>query len=296
MSNYRIDPQCVDCILEKFINKAPEDVDVETVMDYKLGVLKIIAEQGQNLTAPEIVASITDFKSKMFGKIDDFYDVKIKFNELMLQKESTMEKAIKDSADPFKTALKTAMLGNYIDFGAMYSVSEEKLDELLQSVEDIKLDETEYQNLCQELKTAKSMVLCTDNCGEIVADKLLVKQIKKQFPNVNITVIVRGSAVLNDATMEDARQVGLCDVTKVIGNGTGVAGTVIDCLSDEAKAVFNSADVIISKGQGNFETLVHCNRNVYYLFLCKCNYFAEKFNKPRLTGMFLNDRRLNENI
>ena len=292
MSNYRIDPQCVDCILEKFLNKAPKCVDNETEMEYKLGVLRIIATEGESLTAPEIVASVTEYKNKMFGEIDDFYDVKHKFNALMLQKESAMQTAIERSADPFKTALKTAMLGNYIDFGAMNSVSEEKLDELLQSVEDIKLDETEYQNLCNELKTAKSMVLCTDNCGEIVADKLLVNQIKEKFPNVNITVIVRGSAVLNDATLDDANQVGLCDVAKVIGNGTSIAGTVIDRLGDEAKTAFNSADVIIAKGQGNFETLGHCQRNVYYLFLCKCDMFAQKFNKPRFTGMFLNDRRM----
>lgn len=293
MSNYRIDPQCVDCILEKFIGKAPKDVSTEMKMAYKLGVLKIIAAEGESLTAPEIVASITDFKAKMFGEIDDFYEVKTRFNALMLQKESAMEKAIEASADRFKTALKTAMLGNYIDFGAMNSVSEEKLDELLQSVEDIELDEAEYQNLCQELKTAKSMVLCTDNCGEIVADKLLVKQIKKQFPNVGVTVIVRGSAVLNDATLEDAKQVGLCDVARVIGNGTGIAGTVIERLGDEARVVFDSADVIIAKGQGNFETLGHCSRNVYYLFLCKCHHFAEMFNKPRFTGMFFNDLRIN---
>ncbi len=293
MPNYRIDPQCVDCILEKFMKKAPQGVGTDTEMAYKLGVLKIIAEQGQTLTAPEIVASVTDYKNRMFGEIDDFAEVKYKFNELMLQKESAMQTTIENSADPFKTALKTAMLGNYIDFGAMNSVSREKLDELLQSVERIELDEVEYSNLCNELKTAKTMVLCTDNCGEIVADKLLVKQIKKRFPNVNITVIVRGSAVLNDATVEDAKQVGLCDVARVIGNGTSVAGTVIDRLGDEAKAVFNSADVIIAKGQGNFETLGHCQRNVYYLFLCKCNYFAEMFNKPQFTGMFFNDQRMN---
>ncbi len=293
MSNYRIDPQCVDCILEKFMNKAPNGVGNNTELAYKLGVLKIIAEQGESLTAPEIVASVTEYKNKLFGETDDFADVKFKFNELMLQKESAMQTAIEKSTDPFKTAVKFAQLGNYIDFGAMNSVSEQKLDELLQSVEDIELDEIEYQNLCNELKTAKTMVLCTDNCGEIVADKLLVNQIKEQFPNVNITVIVRGSAVLNDATLDDAKQVGLCDVARVIGNGTSIAGTVVDRLGDEAKIAFDSADVIIAKGQGNFETLAHCQRNVYYLFLCKCNYFAQMFNKPRFTGMFFNDRRMN---
>lgn len=293
MPDYRIDPQCLDCILEKFMNKVPKGIGSAAVMKYKLGVLKIIATEGENLTAPEIVASITDFKAKMFGEIDDFYEVKTKFNALMLQKEAAMEKTIESSSDRFKAALKTAMLGNYIDFGAMNSVSEEKLDELLRSVEDIELDETEYQNLCRELEVSKSMVLCTDNCGEIVADKLLVRQIQKQFPNVSVTVIVRGAPTLNDATLDDARQVGICDIARVIGNGTSIAGTVIDRLDNEAKAVFDSADVIIAKGQGNFETLGHCNRNVYYLFLCKCNHFAEMFNKPRFTGMFLNDRRMN---
>ena len=167
------------------------------------------------------------------------------------------------------------------------------MDTLLETAEDMPLDEAEYDNLCKELKFAEEMVLCTDNCGEIVADKLLVKQIKKLFPNVKITVIVRGSAVLNDATTEDAEQIGLCDVVKVIGNGTNIAGTVIDRLGTEAKAAFDSADVIIAKGQGNFETLHDCGFNVYYMFLCKCNLFSEMFKKPRLTPMFLNDKRMN---
>jgi uncharacterized protein with ATP-grasp and redox domains len=103
---------------------------------------------------------------------------------------------------------------------------------------------------------------------------------------------VRGAPVLNDATLEDARQVGLFDVANVVDNGTDIAGTCIKKLSDEIRELVEKSDVIISKGQGNFETLHGCGLNVYYLFLCKCSLFSEKFNVPKLTGMFLNDRRL----
>jgi uncharacterized protein with ATP-grasp and redox domains len=92
--------------------------------------------------------------------------------------------------------------------------------------------------------------------------------------------------------MEDAHQVGLDQTTKVIGNGSNVAGTCLDLISDEAKNLIESADFVISKGQGNFETLQECGLNIYYLFLCKCIMFANKFQVPRFTGMLLNDRNM----
>ena len=292
MSNYKIAPQCVDCIAGKYLGKAPKTATVEQQMEYKLKVLKIIAELGESVTAPEIVAAVTEFKNEMFGRIDDFAEEKRYFNALMLSLADEIEQQITSSEDPFKMALKFAQLGNYIDFGAMYSVDENKLREMLKDVSSVKPDEIEYENLKRELSEAKRMVYLTDNCGEIVMDKLLVRQIKKQFKDLDVTVIVRGGPVLNDATMEDAEQVGLDLDARVVSNGTFIAGTALHRLPENVRSRILSADVILSKGQGNFETLQKCGLNVYYLFLCKCDMFAEHFGVPKLTGMFLNDLRM----
>jgi uncharacterized protein with ATP-grasp and redox domains len=142
------------------------------------------------------------------------------------------------------------------------------------------------------LGRAKRLVYLTDNCGEIVIDKLMIEQICKINPELHVTVIVRGKEILNDATMEDAIQVGLDQITTVTGNGSNIAGTCLDEISEEAKNLIEQADFIISKGQGNFETLQECGLNIYYLFLCKCMMFANRFQVPRFTGMLLNDIRM----
>ena len=121
-------------------------------------------------------------------------------------------------------------------------------------------------------------------------DKLLIEEIQKKYPDIEITVLVRGKEVINDATMQDAYQVGLCDVVKVIPNGSDLAGTWYEELSEEAKQLLDEADMIISKGQGNFETMRKCGRNVFYIFLCKCDLFANMFQVPKLTGMLINEK------
>ena len=98
--------------------------------------------------------------------------------------------------------------------------------------------------------------------------------------------MVRGAEVLNDATLEDAKYVGLDETGRIITNGDAVAGTVYELLSDEAKEALDSADLILAKGQGNYESLCRQGRHIFYSFLCKCDLFMARFDVPRLTGIF----------
>lgn len=136
------------------------------------------------------------------------------------------------------------------------------------------------------------MVYLLDNCGEIVLDKLLIRLLQVLYPNLKITAVVRGGEVVNDATMEDARMTGLTEIVDVIGNGDDVAGTILSRVSPECLQIIEQADVILAKGQGNFESLHGCGKNVYYLFLCKCDWFMRKFQAERFQGMFVNERRI----
>ncbi len=123
-------------------------------------------------------------------------------------------------------------------------------------------------------------------------DKLFIKEIKSMFPKVNITVIVKGKPVLNDATIDDAKSIGLDDAATVIHNGCNIAGTALNKISPCAKETINNANVIIAKGQANFETLNGCGKNIYYLFLCKCTLYSKRFNLPKFTGLLLNEKRI----
>ena len=101
---------------------------------------------------------------------------------------------------------------------------------------------------------------------------------------------LRGKKILNDATMEDARMIGLTEIADVIDNGTEIAGTCLELIDIKAKECIEAADVIISKGQGNFETLNGCGLNIYYLFLCKCEWFVKRFGMEQFKGVFINDK------
>ena len=206
--------------------------------------------------------------------------------------KASVEEKIRTSADPLETALLYARIGNYIDFAALENVSQETMLKLLENENQEPLSQTEYANFQTDLSTAKTLVYLTDNCGEIVLDKLAVKILKEKYPQLNITVIVRGYPVVNDATMEDAEEIGLTDIVKVTGNGSNVGGTWFPGLSNEARTLLEQADVILAKGQGNFETMNDCGLNVYYLFLCKCDLFQRRFHAKALQGMFLNERRI----
>ena len=132
----------------------------------------------------------------------------------------------------------------------------------------------------------------TDNCGEIVLDKIFIKHIKEAYPHLQITTMVRGKNVLNDATLEDAEEVGLKDIVPCIGNGNGAAGTVMRSLCEEARKMLLGADVIISKGQGNFESLWGEELNPYFFFLCKCKLFVRRFGLEQYASVFKREERL----
>jgi len=288
----RLHTECVKCLLNKYLNKLPCEMKEEVKLGYFQSLLKILSESENTLSAPEIVDKIMDLQFEMFGTKESYTDIKYKYNELLMSMEDAVIEKLRGADDPVYLALCYSMMGNYIDFGAMDSVDESKLFELLSGADDLVFENKEYVNIISELENAKKLVFLTDNCGEIVLDKILINEIKNKYPDLSVTVIVRGEEVLNDATEKDARQVGIMNVANVIGNGSKVAGTCLDKISKKALKEIDSADVIIAKGQGNFETMRYCGRNVYYLFMCKCAMFAERFGVPRFSGMLLNDKRL----
>lgn len=292
MSVPRLNSECLKCLLNKHINNIPNDVKEETKILYIQELLNILSGATMEMSAPEIVVQINQLRKEMFGYEEDFADVKTYFNDFMLAKEPQIEAKITATEDMLEQAIMYAMLGNYIDFGAMAKVDEETLNQMLDNTQSIRFEKEELENLRNDLAMAKKVVFLTDNCGEIVFDKLLIKTMSILYPNITIDAIVRGKPVLNDATMDDAKQVGLDLLVNVLDNGTDIAGTCLHKISELAKEKIEQADVVIAKGQGNFETMRYCKKNVYYLFLCKCKLFAERFGVPLYSGMLVNDLRI----
>ena len=198
---------------------------------------------------------------------------------------------INSSNDPLAKALIMARIGNYIDFSAMDSVNFDKFKSLLINADMRKDDIKTYNAFLRECTKAKSFLLICDNCGEVVLDKLMLKQLNKRFPHLTIRAMVRGSNIINDATIEDAKYVGLDNVAEIITNGEAIAGTIYELLPEYSKEIFNNSDVILAKGQGNYESLSGQGRHIFYAFLCKCDLFTTRFNVPMLTGMFIEEKQ-----
>ena len=281
---------CTQCLLKKHLTNYPDTATEEERLTYIRRLFSILTDIAPGESSPVIVNRILTLQKEMFDQFVDYTDIKKHFNQLMLEQEDWIYADISSATDPIRRALQYVMKGNYIDFGVLSDVNSEKLMELLSQAKDQTIDEQIFEELMQDLTSAKNMVLLTDNCGEIVLDKLLVRTIMSQFPDLQIHVIVRGGHALNDATMEDACQVGLPDLVEVIGNGTCLQGTYLPDISKEARDLLEQADVILSKGQGNFESLQYCGLNIYYLFLCKCDLFTKRFHTHLYNGILTNDR------
>ena len=288
----KVSAECMHCLVKRQADNIRKYPDEEKKAEYLGKVLGIIANGAAEEPAPVLLSYIGRLHEAYFGKPFSFEELKKGYNAMLMEKEEEIRQKIGRAEDPLALALRFAQIGNFIDFGAMDSVDDAKLMEFLEQAETLPLSENTYQNVTEDMKSAKKLVFLTDNCGEIVLDKLLLETIAKVYPHLECTIIVRGEPVLNDATMEDALQVGIEACGKVIPNGTNIAGTYIPWISAEAKTEMDEADILIAKGQGNFESLHGCGLNIYYLFLCKCQWFMERFGLPQYSGVFLNEKDL----
>lgn len=283
---------CISCLLSKQERLIRQFDDEKKKSEYMHRVLEILYNRGQTESTPWMAEQINQLYKSFWGDMEDYSLIKQQYNQLLLEKEKGIELHIRNADDPIKECIKYVCAANYIDFSAVENVNERTFETLLEKVKDEVVSEEEYRNFRSDMESAKKLVYLTDNCGEIVLDKLFMKCIKEEFPHLQITAVVRGENVINDATLEDAKQVGLTEVVHCIGNGNGAPGTVPKRLSDEAMLCMQNADVIISKGQGNFESLFAEGFNPYYLFLCKCELFVRRFGLERYQSVFRKEERI----
>ena len=279
----RVIESCAECLYKRQLRKTDNK---ECLAEIKA----VIDNRAYDDPAPYLVYRFNQIYLKYFGSVASFRDEKIKYNDLVLSMEDALREEINSSDDPLLTAFSYARAGNYIDFGALSAVDEKTFLSLLESDSLSDNDLQTFESFTGQCKTAGSLLLLADNCGEIVLDKLFLEQLKKQYPQLKLSVMVRGGEVLNDATVEDAEYAGIGSVAEIISSGIGVSGTVYKMLSDEAKSVLDNAEVILSKGQGNYEALSGQGRHIFYSFLCKCERFTTKFDVPKLTGMFVEEK------
>ncbi|MFA4989384.1 MAG: ARMT1-like domain-containing protein [Candidatus Omnitrophota bacterium] len=228
---------------------------------------------------PEIARLGYALLKKISPQGDPYKEIKQKSNRIALRLLGKLENKVDHSRDRLLTALELAIAGNIIDFGVKndLDVKAELKKILAEEGRAIrKKTKFHYSEFRRTLKGAKNILYLADNAGEVVFDRVLVEEIKKEYPDKDIYYAVKAKPVINDALFEDAKACGINKTARLISNGTDAPGTLLTLCSKEFKLLYNSADMIISKGQGNFESLSQEKRPIFFLFMVKCPVVARE--------------------
>ncbi len=281
-----LDNECKDCLYNSQLKKVyREQGGGEKFENFKSAVMYLCKNPPANYCAPLLMRDIDRAHRQIYGNSIDYSREKKLFNKKMIELYLELDNEILVSGYPLKEAVKYAMAANYIDFARIADLDEGAVDVVIKAARRAEPDSNALASLRNKLKGAKSLCYLHDNCGEIVLDKLLISTIKRLFPQVKVTSVVRGLPIINDVTADDARETGLDDVAEVVDNGTGVPGTYLKEVKTEILDLLSGSDVIISKGLGNLETLFGEGYNIFYLFTCKCGHIAKHFNAQPMSAV-----------
>lgn len=215
---------------------------------------------------------------KKIQELLDYQDPYLKqkkfFNDTLMHRYDEFKEIIADSNDPFKTALLLSLSGNIIDFGMQESFD---INEYIYKLNTLNIDIDFSKQLRKDIQLNNNILYLGDNAGEIVFDRLFIETITELYGKKDIWFAVRGGPIINDVTLEDAFYVGMNDVAKVISNGYDAPGTILRMAPNHFIDIYNKAGLIISKGQGNFESISDQTQNIYFLLMAKCEVVAEYF-------------------
>lgn len=281
---------CISCVVAKANSLADKYIiDKNKKHTFMKNVLKEIADIEFERTAPYLVAKVMRLLREETGIEDIYYKEKQFFTKKLMQMEDEIEKIVDTSEDRILNGLKIALAGNIIDFGVFDDVDYGFVKKIIDEAFHVEFKEDTLLNFKKSLERSKKLIYIGDNTGEIVFDKIFIKKIRDQYPDLEIHFSVRGEPILNDSTTEDALMVGMDKYANILSSGSDLPGTDLLEVSDEFKKVFKEADLVLSKGQGNFESLPGCCHNVYYLLLCKCDLLTKQLNCDKLSPVFLHE-------
>ncbi len=262
--------QCVFCqlrLFERHLNEYLPEKEKQSNATHEF--ISFLANIPDHTIAPEIALEMQKIIFKYTGIRDPYKEIKIEYNQLLLSRLSNLREQVLKSSVPIQTAFRFAIAGNIIDFGANPNFNISATIEKVLS-EDYAINDS--KELIEKIRETKNILYLGDNAGEIVMDRLLIETIN----HPSVTFSVRNSAILNDVTIEDANMVGINELAKVISTGYDGPTILLQHCSNEFKAIYEKADVIISKGQGNFEGLWgNENKNIFFLLMIKCSIVSE---------------------
>lgn len=265
----KIQLDCMPCFLRQVLeaarmNTKDEDIQKEILIEST----KIITRIDQYKTAPEVARDIHKLVKKYIGIDDPYKELKRKCIETAEKIYPDMKHFLHKQEDRLHWALKISSVGNVMD-AAIYGDKSIKENFVEEFDKDFKI--CEIEKLKKHLKKAKTLLIIGDNAGETVFDRVLIEELLQ----LDITYAVRSEPIINDTTVKEAHDSKLHHGAKIIPTGCNAPGVIIDECSEEFKQIYNSADIIISKGQGNYETLSDESRGIFFLLKAKCPVIAK---------------------
>ena len=254
---------CIPCFVKQALKVGRLSTDDEQIIkDILDNVGSLIKNIPMESSPPRIAMYVYSEIKKITGNPDPFRKEKIRHIKKAQKLYPHMKELLDESDDRLFTAVRLAIAGNIIDLGTQktFNIEEDILKSLHQE-----LTINDYQSFKEQIQKSKKILYLGDNSGEAVFDKLLIEEIDKP-----VTFVVREKPVINDITMQEALEIGIDKVAEVISSGTSAPGTVLGTCSLEFLDIFHNADMIISKGQGNYEALSNIDTPIYFLLKAKC--------------------------
>lgn len=278
-----ISPDCYSCVVNQARHAAcfAELTEEQTKRVITVAMAEIEKSKTTPLLVQHIIRRVADAIIQERNESLDFdiyAEVKKKSNALSLSYAKKFQKKIIDSDSPFETGLQIAAAGNIIDFGAKNHDAID-LNKELQFLDKTPFAHYDIEPFKKALDDASTLLYICDNSGEIVFDTLFIKELQRKYPNLQIVVALRDKPIINDATIEDAKAVGLDKLVTTISSGSVYPGTILSETTKEFQKLFTLADVTLSKGQGNFETLLpFADERLFFLLRIKCEFMATLAN------------------
>jgi uncharacterized protein with ATP-grasp and redox domains len=267
-ASLRVSYDCLPCVIGSVITLFNKAVVAKDKQEPAMrALLAYLSKIEYDQSPPEIGKEMHRIIRKVLQNPDPYYEIKQIYNLSMLKYYPYLKKLVAEAANPFDVALRLAIAGNVIDFGPNRPFD---FDKTLDQAKSIVLAIDHSKSLRTSISVAKTLLYLGDNAGEIVMDRIFLETIR--HPNVYFAV--RGAPVINDATMDDAKSVGMDKIARVISNGDDAPGTILENTSTEFRDIFNQSDLVIAKGQGNYEGLSWIDKNIYFILMAKCDHVA----------------------
>ena len=267
---------CIPCLVRQALDAARIVTDDASIHEQILReTLRLTAGMDLDRSPPLMGQLIHRRLRQMSGIADPYQAAKRHFNQLVLDALPALSASIEEAPDPLLAAVKLSIAANTIDLGVVGSIADDEVTRVLAEASKKPLC-GDWPGFRSAVAEAEDILFLADNAGEIVVDRLLVELLGPE----HVTVAVRGGPVINDATLADARDVGLTGLVEVIENGSDAPGTILTDCSPRFRERFRRAGLVIAKGQGNFETLSGLEPDVFFLFKVKCPFVARHVGLP----------------